>query len=170
MKAKNHWRKVFDSPYLSSADVVEPVILTIREMRVEGDQTKKRKDQMFNTCYFAEPEIRPGEKLKPMIMNVTNSKVLMEHTRSPWIEDWVGTRIEVYVQHGVKFGNDAVDGLRIRIAPEKEWLTPDHPLFGGAVKAYQRDKSFARIEGKINISDDVKAAIMELVNQGAEKR
>src|SRR3546814_10597754 len=89
-----HYRKVFDSPYLSSMDVVEPITLTIARVTQEADKTKKTKDT-FNTAYFAEKFIRPGEKLKPMILNATNSKTMAKLTGSPYIEDWGDTRITV---------------------------------------------------------------------------
>ncbi|ELM7247615.1 hypothetical protein Q2X14_003859, partial [Salmonella enterica] len=50
---KTHYRKAFDSPYLSSADIVEPTILTIARVALESDKTKKTKD-VFNTAYFEE--------------------------------------------------------------------------------------------------------------------
>ncbi|HFG9918056.1 TPA: hypothetical protein ACGHLE_004722, partial [Salmonella enterica subsp. enterica serovar Warragul] len=46
---KTHYRKAFDSPYLSSADIVEPTILTIARVALESDKTKKTKD-VFNTA------------------------------------------------------------------------------------------------------------------------
>ena len=72
--SKTHYRKAFDSPYLSSADIVEPTVLTIARATLENDKTKKSKD-VFNTAYFEERELRPGEKPKPMILNATNSKI-----------------------------------------------------------------------------------------------
>jgi hypothetical protein len=84
---KTHYRKAFDSPYLSSADIVEPTVLTVNCVRLEADKTKKTKDQ-FNTAYFVEKEIRPGEKLKPMILNATNSKTMKGLTGSAFIDDW----------------------------------------------------------------------------------
>lgn len=109
---KTHFRKAFDSPYLSSADIVEPTVLTIQRVTLEPDRTKKTKD-LFNTAWFAEKEIRPGEKLKPMILNATNSKTMRDLTGQPFIEDWAGTRVTVYVEQGVKFGKETTDGLRI---------------------------------------------------------
>ncbi|MEG1655817.1 MAG: hypothetical protein RR390_20300, partial [Hafnia sp.] len=35
---KTHYRKAFDSPYLSSADIVEPAILTISRAVLENDK------------------------------------------------------------------------------------------------------------------------------------
>lgn len=113
---KTHYRKAFNSPYLSSADVVGATVLTIARVTLEKDKTKKTKDE-FNTAYFTEREIRPGEPLKPMILNASNSKVMRELTGSPWIEDWRDVRVTVYVDHNVKFGKETVEGLRISPQP-----------------------------------------------------
>ncbi|HEY4714425.1 MAG TPA: hypothetical protein VIH30_09345, partial [Aquirhabdus sp.] len=75
MSEKTHYRKAFHSPYLSAADITEPVVLTIQRVNLEPDKTKKTKD-LFNTAYFVERQIRVGEPLKPMILNATNSKML----------------------------------------------------------------------------------------------
>ncbi|WP_238149443.1 hypothetical protein [Arsenophonus endosymbiont of Aleurodicus floccissimus] len=60
MTEKTHYRKALDSPYLSSADIVEPTVLTISHVLFEPDKTRRTKD-VFNTAYFEEKEIRPGE-------------------------------------------------------------------------------------------------------------
>lgn len=149
-----HYRKVFDSPYLSSMDVVEPITLTIARVTQEGDKTKKTKDT-FNTAYFAEKFIRPGEKLKPMILNATNSKVMAKLAGSPYIEDWGDTRITVYVERGIKFGRDTVDGLRIMEAPSRKIITPaDARMWEAAKAAYKRDGSLDKVLAKADISDD----------------
>ena len=77
--AKTHYRKAFDSPYLSSADIVESTVLTIKYVALEKDRTKKT-PELFNTAHFVEKELRPGEKLKPMILNATNSKTMKSIT------------------------------------------------------------------------------------------
>lgn len=118
MTEKTHYRKAFDSPYLSSADIVEPIVLTIKSVSLEKDRTKKTPD-LFNTAHFAEKEIRPGEKLKPMILNATNSKTMKSITGSAFLEDWQGVRVTVFVDHNVKFGKESVEGLRISKAPER---------------------------------------------------
>lgn len=109
---KTHYRKAFDSPYLSSADIVDPVILTIRRVVLEVDRTKKTKDH-FNTAYWQEKEIRAGEPLKPMILNATNSKFLAQISGSKWIDDWAGLSVTVYVEPNVRFGKETVEGLRL---------------------------------------------------------
>jgi len=119
MNDKTHFRKAFDSPYLSSADIVEPTTLTIKHVRLEPDKTKKTRD-LFNTAYFSEQEIRKGEKLKPMILNSTNSKVIKQLTNSPFIEDWAGVAITVYVDPSVRFGKETVEGLRVSPVPPQK--------------------------------------------------
>ena len=112
MMSKTHYRKAFDSPYLSSADIVETTTLTIKHVALEHDRTMKTKD-LFNTAYFAEKEIRPGEKLKPMILNAHNSKIMSNLSGSKFIDDWMNIPVVIYVDSNVRFGKETVEGLRI---------------------------------------------------------
>lgn len=159
---KTHYRKAFNSPYLSSADIVEPTVLTISHVRLEKDKTKKRQD-FFNTAYFTEKEIRPGEELKPMILNATNSRTMRAFTGSTWIEDWNNVPVTIYVDPKVKFGRDTVEGLRISTEKprmSKKALTPDQEkTWANAIVAYKRDGNFDKIEERMLISDKHKAMI-----------
>jgi hypothetical protein len=118
MTDKTHYRKAFDSPYLSAADIVDPVVLTVRRVVLEKDKTKKTQDH-FNTAYWEEAELRPGEKLKPMILNSTNSKAMAILSGSKWIDDWAGLSVTVFVDPNVRFGKETVEGLRISKATER---------------------------------------------------
>lgn len=111
-KPKTHYRKAFDSPYLSAADIVDPIILTVRRVVLQKDRTKKTQDE-FNTAEWVEREIRPGEALKPMILNATNSKFMAQLTGSKFIDDWCGVAVTVWVDGAVRFGKDTVEGLRL---------------------------------------------------------
>lgn len=165
---KTHYRKVFDSPYLSAADIVEPVVLTIRCVQVEADKTKKTKDQM-NTAYFAEREIRAGEPLKPMILNATNSKMVAKITGSPFLEDWGGVQVEIYVDHNVRFGRETVEGLRIRpaaIRPQKRELTPDNQkMWQRALDAYKREGNLDAVEAHVYISEENRQLLIQQAEQ-----
>lgn len=156
-----HYRKVFDSPYLSSADIVEPTTLTIARVTQEVDKTKKTKD-FFNTAYFAERELRPGEKLKPMILNATNSKEMAKITGSPFIEDWQGVRIIVYVDKAVRFGKDTVEGLRLRAAPNRRQIGPgDGKAWENAKAAYLRDGNLDAVLARVDISTEDQARLVQ---------
>lgn len=149
-----HYRKVFDSPYLSSMDVVEPITLTIARVTQEVDKTKKTKDT-FNTAYFVEKFIRPGEKLKPMILNATNSKMMAKLAGSPFIENWGDTRVTIYVEKGIKFGRDTVDGLRVMPAAERKVITPQTVnMWANAKAAYLRDGNLDKVLAKADMSDE----------------
>jgi len=151
---ETHYRKVFDSPYLSSVDVVDPITLTIAKVAQEADKTKKSKET-FNTAYFEERFIRDGEKLKPMILNATNSKMVAAITGTPFIEGWVGVRITVYVERGIKFGRDTVDGLRIMPAPERKVITPqDARMWAAAKTAFMRDKNLDKVLAKADMAEE----------------
>lgn len=152
---KTHYRKAFDSPYLSSADIVEPTVLTVAYVALESDHTKKTKDK-FNTAHFVEKELRPGEKLKPMILNATNSKTMKMLTGTPFIEDWQNVPITVYVDSNVKFGKESVEGLRISPrAPERRMLTPNQSkAWANAKAAYLRDGNLDSVLARVGMSEE----------------
>lgn len=166
--ALHHYRAVFDSPYLSSADIVDPTALTIARVTQETDKTKKTKD-VFNTAYFAERELRPGEKLKPMILNATNSKEMAKMTGSPYVEDWQNVRVVVWVEKGIKFGRDTVDGLRLRPAPTRRQITPDQTAaWNNAKAAFLRDGNLDAVLAKVDISEEDQARLRDECQEAAE--
>jgi hypothetical protein len=154
-ETKTHFRKAFDSPYLSSADIVEPTVLTVKCVRLEPDRTKKTKD-VFNTAYFVEREIRAGEALKPMILNATNSKTMKGLTGSAFIDDWNNVRITIYVDGSVRFGKETVEGLRISPhAPEerRKTLTPQAvKQWNAAKEALKRDGNLDSVLARVDMS------------------
>lgn len=159
---KTHFRKAFDSPYLASADIVEPTVLTVKCVKLEADRTKKTKDK-FNTAYFVEREIRPGEPLKPMILNATNSKTMKGLTGSAFIDDWNNVRVTVYVDHNVKFAKETVEGLRISPQPPavRRTLTPEQTkAWENAKAAYRRDGSLESVLARVDISEEHQAQLI----------
>jgi hypothetical protein len=154
---KTHYRKAFNSPYLSSADIVGATNLTISHVVLSGDQTKKTKDQ-FNTAHFVEKHLRPGEDLKPMILNAHNSKIVKELTGSHFLEDWKNVSVTIYVDSKVRFGRDTVEGLRISPQPpaiRKPVITPNNRnLWVNATSAYKRDGNFNAVLERADISQE----------------
>lgn len=165
---KTHYRKAFDSPYLSSADITEPTRLTIVRVTLEKDKTKKTQD-LFNTAHFAERELRPGEKLKPMILNATNSKTMKAITESAFIEDWVNVPVTVYVDHAVRFGRDTVEGLRIMVAQKRSELTPDMKAnWANAIAAYKRDGNLDAVLARVDVSPENQELIASQAQEASE--
>lgn len=159
---KTHFRKAFDSPYLSSADIVGPTVLTIARVTLEGDRTKKTKDR-FNTAWFTERELRPGEPLKPMILNATNSNTLKRMTGSPFIEDWVNVRVTIYVDPNVRFRDGITEGLRINPkAPTVATITPESTrAWENAKAAYKRDGNLDAVLARAVMSEGHQRQLIE---------
>jgi len=166
VETKTHFRKAFDSPYLSSADIVGPTVLTVARVALESDRTKKTKD-VFNTAYFVERELRPGEKLKPMILNATNSKTLKTLTGSPFIEDWQNVKVTVYVDPNVRHGKDIVEGLRI--SPKTPAVASISPAtvkaWQNAKAAYMRDGNLDAVLARASMTDEDQARLIEECRQ-----
>lgn len=157
-QTKTHYRKAFNSPYLSSADIVESEILTVKHVKLEPDKTKKTKDH-FNTAYFTAQEIRKGEPLKPMILNATNSKMMKSLTESAFIDDWQDVKIMVYVDHNVRMMGETMDGLRICAPPARKKLMVGGNQFKNAVEAYRRDGNLEAVKARVDVPPDVEALI-----------
>jgi len=162
---KTHYRKAFNSPYLSSADIVEPVVLTIKHVTLAGDATKKTKD-MFNTAHFVESEIRKGEKLKPMILNATNSRTMKDLTGSAFIDDWAGCKVTIYVDNHVRMMGETVDGLRISPVPPqgRKELMPNTPAWDNAIAAYKRDGNLDAVRKRVDVSNENEKLLIEQAN------
>jgi hypothetical protein len=161
-EGKTHYRKAFNSPYLSSADIVGPTVLTVARVTLESDKTKKTKDQ-FNTAYFAERFLRDGEVLKPMILNAHNSRIMRELTGSHFIDDWQNVGVTIYVDANVKFGKDTVEGLRISHVPprsEKPQLLPGTTQWENAKKAYVRDGNLDKVLERVTLSAENQAKLI----------
>jgi len=166
MTEKTHYRKAFNSPYLSAADITAPTVLTIKKVSLDADKTKKTKER-FNTAYFVESEIRQGEPLKPMILNAGNSKALKTLAGTPFIDDWANLKVTVYVDPSVRFGKDTVEGLRISsIVPEvRKTITPDMPAWANVKSAYLRDGNLKAVLAKVDISQEHQQQLIEQCSQ-----
>ncbi len=169
-EGKTHFRKAFNSPYLSSADIVGPTILTIARVDLLIDQTKKSKD-LHNTAHFVERELRPGEPLKPMILNATNSKIMRDLTGSHYIDDWTNIAVTIYVKPDVRFGRETMEGLRISPqapALQKRQLTPENTkAWGNAIAAFNRDGNLDAVLKRADISVENQALIMQQASAAA---
>jgi len=113
MESKTHWKKNFNYDYHGaySLNPNQEVVLTIdgvfRDI-VTGQSGQKEECTIVNFV-----EKINGEK-KPMILNKTNCKVIEKLYGTPYIEDWAGKKIKLYVDNNVKAFGDIVDALRIR--------------------------------------------------------
>lgn len=112
---KHHYRNVFKSDHLGSADLEDFVeqgkklIFTIKEVRQELGVKVAGKKGDFNIAYFVEP-------IKPLVLNVTNSKQIKTFAGgNPFVETWQNIPVELYVDENVKaVTGGTTQGVRIK--------------------------------------------------------
>jgi len=136
-------------------------VLTIKCVTLETDKTKKTKDH-FNTAYFVENEIRPGEQLKPMILNATNSRTMRNLANSAFIDDWNNVSVTVYVDPNVKNRGEIVEGLRISAEKPnvRQTLLKGTKLWDNAIIAYKRDGNLDKVKARIDIPESLEAELI----------
>ena len=152
---KTHYRKAFKSSHLGVADLEDllesgsDLVFNITEVKQQlGVMVAGRKGD-HNIAYFA-------EDIKPLVLNVTNSKVLKTIGGSPFVEDWSGIRVQLYIDSDVRFKKELVSGVRLRGAPQplpRAVVTPDNKtIWEHAKNAYKRDGNFDKVLKRANIS------------------
>lgn len=103
-----HWKKLTNPDYLGSYSLEDgqDIILTIREVKQETVTGPEGKQELCLVCHWQ-------ENAKPMILNVTNSKMIEKLLKTPYIEEWSGKRIQIGAEKVRAFG-EIVDALRVR--------------------------------------------------------
>ena len=167
--SKTHYRKVFKSDHLGVADLEDyleegrKLVFTIKHARQEINVAVAGRKGDFNIAYF-------NENIKPLVLNATNSKVVKKFAKgSPFVEDWNNILVELYIDRTVKMKGDVVGGVRIRtVQPRLEkppFPVSDKRILDRAILIYSETKSFAKMETRYTLSNDVKQKIKEGVTQ-----
>jgi len=157
MEEKNtHYRKVFKSDHLGSADLEEMIedgkslILTIVHVKQEIQTKVAGKKGDFNIAYFKEIGI------KPLVLNSTNCKTLKKLSGSPFVNKWTNLRIELFIDKSVKMKGEVVGGVRIKPQlPGKPELSPTATGWDGAITALKAGTvTMNQIKGKYSITKE----------------
>lgn len=106
---KTHWKATMNPDYLGAWALQpgeEPILTIVSVMteKVVGSDGKRE-----DCTVMRYKGIGPGK----MVLNVTNCKAIEKVAGTPFLEDWGGTRIQVYAENVRAFG-DVVPALRIR--------------------------------------------------------
>ena len=110
MADKTHWKKVVSDPnYLGEADFQEneEKVVTIARVAEEVVVQTNRGKEKKAAVYFR-------ENLKPMILNATRSKAITKVAGSPYFEDWVDVKIQLYIDPNVEAFGEIVSAVRVR--------------------------------------------------------
>ena len=106
-----HWKKLTNPNYIGSHDFQPGKELTVTIESVISELVKAFDGQKLKeeTCIVAKLK---GAK-KPLILNKTNSKIISRNLDSPYIEDWAGKQITLYVAKVRAFG-EFVEAIRVK--------------------------------------------------------
>lgn len=99
--------EMVQSKYLKTADVPDPVIVTITKV---GKVNMAKEDAAPDYKWA----IRFEEFEKPMVLNSTNIKICEKLLGSDNTDDWVGKEIVLYTDENVSFQGELVGGLRFK--------------------------------------------------------
>lgn len=110
-----HWKALTNPDYIGAYAFQpnEKKIGTIKIVKREMVTGTDGKKEECTVVHFV-------ENLKPLILNVTNAKMIQRLYNTPYIENWVGKKIQMSVKKIKAFG-DVVDAVRIdNVKPEEE--------------------------------------------------
>ena len=147
-----HWKQLINLDYigaysLGGNDLVVKIQSVAKEM-VTGDKGKKE------MCMVARLENQ-----KPFIINRTNAKMITKLCNSPYIEDWVGKSITLYVST-TSVAGETVECLRVRPTlptvggRAKIELTPESDKWADAVKFIAEGGTVEKLLTRYMISED----------------
>lgn len=107
----HHWKAYTDPRFIGSHDF-QPN----QELKVTFESVTHENVELFNgtknemkSCIVARFK---GAK-KPLLLNSTNCKIISKTLKTPFVEEWVGKSIVLYVAKVRAFG-DLVDAVRVR--------------------------------------------------------
>jgi hypothetical protein len=148
---KTHWKK-FHNPDYIGAYAFQPnerKILTIKAVSQQAVKSERGSEDCLVVAFT--------ENEKPLICNVTNSKSIQKVAKSPYIEDWKGVKIELYVAEVKAFG-DVVEAVRVKQTPPKvtkDELTETHTAFANVKKAVESGYTREQVAQKYIVSNEI---------------
>ena len=161
--SKTHYRKVFKSDHLGVADLEDLIesgsdlIFTITHVKQEIGVRVAGKKGNYNIAYFQ-------EKIKPLVLNATNSKVMKNFAQgSPFVEEWGNITVGLYIDPSASYGGEVVGGVRIdpNHVQKRIELLPNTQAWDNAIIAFQRDGDLKAVLKRMEISEANQKLIME---------
>ena len=109
MENLTHWKKLTNPDYLGAYALLpgEEIIVTIKDFKQENVTGTGGTKEMKTVVTFA-------ENVKPMVLNRTNAKTITKLFGTPYMEQWKGRQIQIFVENGITAFGEIVDGIRVR--------------------------------------------------------
>lgn len=121
-----NFRNVYKSDHLGVVDLEEmieqgqPLIFTISHVNQEFGAMVAGNKIDANIAYFK-------EKIKPLVLNATNAKIIKAFTGSTDTDKWKNVPIELYIDPNVRLKKEIVGGIRIK--PSQPQINKVKPIF-----------------------------------------
>lgn len=108
------------SKYLKKEDVTPPVMVTIsglthENLAKDGDSPEYKYVLQFS------------ENIKPMVLNLTNGKLIAIVTGEEDTDNWVGKKIILWNDPTVSFGEKMTGGIRVQLPQTAPVAAPATP-------------------------------------------
>ena len=100
------------SKYLTKADVIPPILVTIRGYEQVNVAKEGAEPEMRWALHFDEVE-------KPMVVNSTNGQIIAAITGSEDFDGWIAKKIILFNDPNISFGGKLTGGIRCR-APRNQ--------------------------------------------------
>lgn len=161
---KTHWREFHPTDYIGAYafEEDEEKVLTIAKAGHERVKDSSGKTDDCLVVHWKEKGV------KPLIVNVTNSKAISKVAGSPYIEEWPGVAVTLFTMEVSAFG-ETVEAVRVRqTAPKltKPVLSPSHEKWGKAIESVADGQiTVEQIKGKYQLSDEDEASLKEAVSE-----
>ena len=146
---KTHWKKLDNPNYLGAYSLIDgetkEMTFTIEKVIL---QKAGKNDDECKVAYLKDS--------KPMILNTTNCKVIEKIYNTPFIEDWAGKELILYIAKIKAFGEDNVEALRIKqVKPELPELLPTNKKnWDKVLQALGNGYTIDQIQTKWKISEE----------------
>lgn len=102
-----HWKKTTNPAYLGAYAFEDgkDMIVQVKDVRIETVQNQQGKEDK-PVMYFE------GDT-KPLILNTTNMKTIEKVTGSPYMDEWIGKKLQLGTMMVAAFGT-TTDAVRVR--------------------------------------------------------
>jgi len=161
---KTHWKKLIDHNFINEGDLDNGnIIATIKSVALEEVKNHQGKKVDLHVLRFQEPNIKP--LILTAKINWSNIQIA---TGTPYIEEWVGKKIEIYYDPKVKFGSEVVGGVRIMPrAPilKLPEMTKNNPKFESMkTKLISKETTLEIVKKHCSLSAELEAELKQLIN------
>lgn len=106
-----------ESKYLKKEDVQPPLIVTVSGLSKENLAKDGETPEMKPILHFS-------EAVKPMVLNMTNAKLIAMVTGSEETDDWIGKKVTLWNDPTVSFGEKMTGGIRVQMPTQEAQAAP----------------------------------------------